>query len=306
MRLTVAEAMDGRRLDAYLAAAGGAPSVAAARRAIEAGRVRVDGAREKKGARVRAGQLVEVADAGPVGGPELELELLYEDAELVAVAKPAGVPSQSLAPGETGSVASALAARFPECARASDDPREAGLGHRLDRDTTGVLLAARDPATWRRLRELLSGSCQKTYLAEVTGAPFSPRETPFVSRGVRPGSWVVDAPIGRTGRRGARVNVGGGRQPLSARTEVMVLEPRDATTLLEARLERGRAHQVRAHLAHLGHPVVGDGVYGPEGSPADALRLHALAVDLVHPTTGNPLHIEAPPPSWAKRHVTPG
>jgi 23S rRNA pseudouridine1911/1915/1917 synthase len=303
MRLTVEEALAGRRLDAFLAAAGGASSVAAARRSIEAGLVRVDGRREKKGVRVRAGQVVEVAEAAPVRAPELALELLYEDSDLVAVNKPAGVASQSLAAGETGSVASALSARFPECAGASPDPREGGLGHRLDRDTTGVLLAARNPESWRKLRELLSGGSQKIYLAEVTGAPFAPRESPFVWRGTDPGRWVVDAPIGRTGRRGARVNVGGGRQPLPARTELLVLETRGSSTLVEARLSRGRAHQVRAHLAYLGHPVVGDDVYGPEGSPRDGLRLHALAVELPHPKTGRFLRIEAPPPAWARRHA---
>jgi 23S rRNA pseudouridine1911/1915/1917 synthase len=303
MRLTVDDAAAGRRLDAFLAAAGGSPSVAAARRSIEAGLVRVDGRREKKGARVRSGQVVEIDDrSAPPVRPEIVLDVLYEDADLVAIAKPAGVPSQSLAAGETGSVASALVARFPECAHASLDPREGGLGHRLDRDTTGVLLAARSPACWERLRSALGGAgCAKTYLAEVTGA-FAPAESTFVGR--RPqGGWVIDAPIGRTGRRGRRVNVGGGRQPLAARTEVDVLEERGARTLVEARLVKGRAHQVRAHLAHAGHPVVGDDVYGPETSDGEALRLHALAVTLAHPITGQPLRIEAPAPAWAKRRV---
>jgi 23S rRNA pseudouridine1911/1915/1917 synthase len=304
MRLTVEPTLAGRRLDAFLAAAGVAPSVAAARRSIEAGLVRVDGRREKKGARLRVGQVVEVAQAVPQGGAEIALELLHEDPDLLAVAKPAGVSSQSLAAGETGSVASALVARFPECAAASADPREGGLGHRLDRDTTGVLLAARNAETWRKLRETLSGRSRKIYLAEVRGTPFTPAESPFVWRGPEAGSWVVEAPIGRTGRHGARVNVGGGRQPLSARTELRVLESRPDTTLVEARLGRGRAHQVRAHLAHLGHPVVGDRIYGPETSSADGLRLHALAVELPHPKTGQFLRVEAPPPAWAKRHVT--
>jgi 23S rRNA pseudouridine1911/1915/1917 synthase len=250
---------------------------------------------------VRAGQVVEIEEAAPARAPEPALELLYEDADLLAVNKPAGVSSQSLALGETGSMASALAARFPECAGASDDPREAGLGHRLDRETTGVLLAARNPETWRRLREILAGGSQKIYLAEVVGAPFAPRESSFVWPGAEAGRWVVDAPIGRTGRRGARVNVGGGRQPLQARTELAVLEERGASTLVEARLTRGRAHQVRAHLAHLGHPVVGDPIYGAEGSPPDGLRLHALAVELTHPKSSGFLRIEAPPPGWATR-----
>jgi 23S rRNA pseudouridine1911/1915/1917 synthase len=307
MRWSVEEAMAGRRLDLFLAAVGGAPSAAAARRAIAAGLVRVDGRREKKGARLRAGQVVELEAVAPTSAPAPELLVLYEDADLVAVAKPAGVPSQSLAAGETGSVASALVARYPECARSSPDAREGGLGHRLDRDTTGVLLAARSPESWSALRAALSApDCEKTYLAEVVGAPFAPPESEFVARGLRPESWVVDAPIGRTGRRGARVNVGGGRQPLAARTEITALESRDATTLVEARLSKGRAHQVRAHLAHAGHPVVGDEIYGVqiETLPRVSLRLHAYAVTFRHPITGRAIRIEAPPPAWAKRHVT--
>jgi 23S rRNA pseudouridine1911/1915/1917 synthase len=301
MRVTVDGAGDGRRLDAFLAAADVAPSVAAARRMIEAGLVRVDGRREKKGARVRAGQVVEVAPASvPAVLPPPPLELLYQDDDLLAVAKPAGVPSQSLRPGETGTVASALVARFPECAGASEDPREGGLAHRLDGETTGVLLAARNRETWLRLRAALGGGSEKIYRAEVTGAPFAPPPSPFVTR-TAGGDWVVEAPIGRTGRRGTKVNVGGGRQPLEARTELAVLEPRVGTTLVEARLSRGRAHQVRAHLAHAGYPVVGDAVYGQETSSTHAeLRLHALAVTLAHPTTGRPLRIEAPPPPWAR------
>jgi 23S rRNA pseudouridine1911/1915/1917 synthase len=306
MPYTVEDAMAGRRLDAFLATVGAAPSVAAARRSIEEGLVRVDGRREKKGARLRAGQLVEImAASAPAAESQPTLEILYEDAELVAVAKPAGVSSQSLRPGETGTMASALVARFPECALASIDPREGGLGHRLDRDTTGVLLAARTPESWRRLRDALAGGgCVKTYLAEVQGAPFAPQPSPFVRPGPQPRSWIVEAPIGRTGRRGARVKVGGGRQPLEARTEVMELEARAQSTLVEARLARGRAHQVRAHLAHSGHPVVGDEIYGSENNARDRLRLHAFSIELAHPMSGRTLRIEAPLPPWAKRHVT--
>jgi 23S rRNA pseudouridine1911/1915/1917 synthase len=304
MRVTVDEAQAGRRLDAFVAAAGGAPSVAAARRSIEAGLVRVDGRREKKGAQVRPGQVVEIEEAPALTArAEITLDVLYEDADLIAIAKPAGVASQSLAAGETGSVASALVARFPECGHASADPREGGLGHRLDRDTTGVLLAARSTECWHRLRAALgSAGCEKTYLAEVIGI-FAPPESTFVAR--RPqGGWLVDAPIGRTGRRGRRVNVGGGRQPLAARTDVDILEVRGDTTLVEAHLAKGRAHQVRAHLAHAGHPVVGDDVYGPEMQGGTGLRLHALAVSLPHPISGRPLRIEAPPPPWAKRRAS--
>jgi 23S rRNA pseudouridine1911/1915/1917 synthase len=298
MRFTVDQASAGRRLDAFLAAEGAAASVTAARRAIAAGQVRLDGRRAKKGVRLQAGQVVEASapdpSAGP--GPAPALEVLYQDDDLVAVNKPAGIPSHPLRPGETGSVAQALVARFPECATASADPREGGLGHRLDRGTSGVLLAARHPEAWRRLRQALGAAeCEKSYLAEVVGA---------LPVGEAPGSIAVAAAIGRTGRRGSRVRIEGGRRPQPAHTEFFLRERRPDSSLVEARLSKGRAHQVRAHLAHLGCPVVGDAIYGPGPASGD-LRLHARAVKLRHPMTGLPLHIEAPLPPWARSSPAP-
>jgi 23S rRNA pseudouridine1911/1915/1917 synthase len=307
------------RLDQVVARLAGGISVHAARRLIAAGRVRVDGRRAgegKKGLRLAAGQEVEVdveaeADAhaaadgdgasrtagrgaAPVPEPDAPLTVLYRDDDLVAVDKPAGISSHPLRAGETGTLANALVARFPECARAGADPREGGLGHRLDRETSGVLLAARSPAAWRALRAALKDpACEKTYLAEVLGRP--------EARG------RLSAPIGRSGRRGGRVRVDGGRNPLDATTEWEIVESRGASALVRARLHAGRAHQVRAHLAAAGHPIAGDPVYGgPEAREAGrvlgvtTLRLFAESVRLRHPISGQPLFIDAPPPGWAR------
>ncbi len=297
-RLVVDAALAGLRLDAFLVRAGIVTTAGQARRLIGADLVRVEGRGGKKGQTVAAGQGVDVVDEAVVveAAPSKDgvaLEILYQDDDLVAVDKPAGLPSHPLRAGETGTAANALVARFPECARASDDPREAGLGHRLDRDTSGVLLAARHPEAWRRLRQVLGGAGgQKTYLAEIVG---------------RPGVAVIDAAIGRTGRRGAKVKIDAGRGPLPARTEIAVREFRARTTLIEARIDRGRTHQIRAHLASIGCPILGDRIYGDEGSLAladdwgvRATRLHAASVVLVHPMTGKPLTIEAPAPPWAR------
>src|SRR4029078_8496414 len=129
----------------------------------------------KKGIHLAAGQdvIVELAGNPPVGvlpPPEVPLEVLFCDAQLVAVNKPAGIPSHPLRTGEKGTLANALVARFPECAGAADDPGEAGLGHRLDNGTSGVLLAARRHDVWLALRAALrDASCEKHYLAEVVG-----------------------------------------------------------------------------------------------------------------------------------------
>jgi 23S rRNA pseudouridine1911/1915/1917 synthase len=299
VQLIVDASSAGQRLDRFLAGRGAAPTVAAARRSIAAGLVRVDGRRAPKGSLLRAGQVVEAAALPPVtvdGDATLPLAVLYEDADLVAVNKPAGIASHPLRAGDGPSVAAALVARYPECAAASVDPREGGLGHRLDRGTSGVLVAARHRQAWLRLREVMAaGRCEKVYLAEVEGVLPADPGAPFVE--AENDALVVTAPIGRQGRRGGRVLLAGGRNPLPARTVVRARERRPATTLVEARIARGRAHQVRAHLAYLGCPVVGDDTYGEPGD--GGLRLHAWTVTLPHPLTGERLHLEAPRPEWA-------
>jgi 23S rRNA pseudouridine1911/1915/1917 synthase len=288
----------GARVDHFIAAAVPGLSVAAARRLLEGGAVRVDGRPAKKGARLVAGQTVELDDAQGVGAapearrvradPSVPIAVLLIDAAFVAVDKPAGIPSHPQAAGETGTAANGLAARFPECAAASPDPREGGLVHRLDTGTSGVLIAARSAAAWASLRAALSQTgCEKSYLAEVVGTP--------------PETGESNAPIGRVGRRGTRVRVdGGGRNPLPARTSWEVVERRAATTLVRVRLTKGRTHQVRAHLAAAGHPIVGDDLYG---DGVGQLRLHAATVRFAHPNGGGEILIEAPPPDWAKIRV---
>jgi 23S rRNA pseudouridine1911/1915/1917 synthase len=298
----VAPELAGRRVDHAVVAAVPGLTVNGARRLIALGRVRVDGRPARKGDPIAAGALLEIDDDAGAGGadgarvrpdPALAVTVLYADDALVAIDKPAGVPSHPLRAGELGTAANAVVARFPECARASPDPREGGLAHRLDTETSGVLLAARTPDAWHALRAALSDpACVKTYLAEVAGDP--------------PERGASDAEIGRTGRRGARVRVGGGRRPQAAHTDWEVLERREGTALVRARLHAGRAHQVRAHLAAAGFPVLGDPTYAgdearalAEARGARALRLHAASIAFRHPVTGALTFVEAPAPGWA-------
>jgi 23S rRNA pseudouridine1911/1915/1917 synthase len=306
-KLVVEASEAGMRLDGFLARRQAVPSAAAARRAIASGIVRVGGHAAKKGAHLQPGDVVELVEESAAGvlepTPDHELSVLYQDDALVAVNKPAGIASHPLKAGDGPTLASALVARFPECASASPDAREGGLGHRLDVGTSGVLLAARSREAWHRLREALAtAGCEKIYLAEVCGSFPSAENRDFVLPGPRPSSLVVTVPIGRQGRRGGKVRLAAGREPLPARTDITLLETRPGGALVEARLARGRAHQVRAHLAYLGIPVVGDATYGEvEEAAGGGLHLHAWTVSFVHPITLQPLRIEAPLPAWAQR-----
>ena len=256
---------------------------------FEAGEVRVRGKRVKKGDRLVAGDVVELARAPvtgealrPVADPALVLDVLVERPDLVAIAKPAGVPSQPLRAGELGTIANALAARWPECAALAPggtyDPRDGGLVHRLDIGTSGVLVAARTATAYRALREAFgAGGITKEYLA-LTDA--------------RPVSRECDAPLAQRGDHVAVDHADG----LAAHTAFTVERATADHALVRCSAHTGRMHQVRAHLAHVGAPIAGDTRYG--GRPLaghDGFFLHAAKLTLVF--GGETLAIEAPLPA---------
>lgn len=273
-------------------------SVNTARRFLDEGGARAAGRPLKKGDTLAAG--TEVVCAGrpvspealaPQPEPEAPLVILYQDDALLALEKPAGTPSHPLRAGERGTLANALVARFPACAAASPDAREGGLCHRLDIETSGILLAARGRATYQALRSSFSAhQIEKTYLALVEGSLLQAQEIslPIGHDPADPGSALVARSPREIARSGAQ----------DARTRVTPLGPRGPYTLILARTRYGRMHQVRAHLAALGHPLAGDTRYGAR-LPAPAGRgfwLHASELQLTHPSTGAPLVISSPPP----------
>ncbi|MDB4966087.1 MAG: pseudouridine synthase, RluA family [Myxococcales bacterium] len=288
---TVAPEDDGARLDQWLAGALDC-SRREAQRLCDDHEVRVDGARGAKGMRVKAGAEVRVAHAPattdekrPVAEPDAPFELLYSDDALVAMAKPAGVPTHPLRAGERGTLANALVARFPECADVADDAREGGVAHRLDTETSGLVLAGRTRPAWQSLRRSFGdGAVAKEYLALVSGDP--------------PPTGTVDLALVHAGRR---VRVAGDRDfdAQSARTDYEVLARGAGVALVRARSSSGRMHQIRVHFMHLGHPLVGDELYGgpPPLAGTRGHFLHASAAAFPHPTTGARTRIEAPLPA---------
>lgn len=256
---------------------------------VEAGAVLVGGQRVAKSRRLAEGEIVEVLrepePAAPPAPEDLPLVVRHEDSDVVVVAKPAGLVVHPGAGNPGGTLVNALLAHYPEIAGVGD-PLRPGIVHRLDRDTSGLLVVARSPLAYERLVTALSErSVERRYLALVWGHLDAQRG-------------LVDAPIGRSQARRTRMAVReSGRE---ARTEFAVVEALDppAVSLVECRLETGRTHQIRVHLAAIGHPVVGDAVYGGSRSSLPLSRpfLHAAALSFGHPVTGEPLRFEEPLP----------
>ncbi len=295
MELRVTAAADGSRVDRFV---GDALHLSRAKlkKLFEQGAVRIDGRRAKKGDCLRPGQNVRVRLAGQtdavIPNPQAALAVLYQDEGLVFVDKPSGSPSHPLAPGESGTVANALVARFPECASASIEPREAGLCHRLDTATSGVIVAARDRQTWTRMRQAFShGEIDKRYLALVAGpiADEGEIEVPLRHRSSGAASRVEPALPGQVGAR-------------RAKSSFRVVGRAADYALVEVRIHTGVLHQVRAHLAAIGAPVVGDALYGGRSDPGlGRFFLHARSLELDHPKTRRRLRIQSSLPSELAR-----
>ena len=217
---------------------------------------------------------------GWMGDPRLEPRILHSDEWLAVVDKPAGLIVHPAA-GHSGPT---LVDALGDVLGGGEDPQRPGIVHRLDRDTSGLMLVARGDEAHRRLAaEIGAREVNRTYLALVEGRP-------------RSRSGTIDAPLGRDYRAPERRAVGG-RGPREARTHFTVLEPLPADSLVEVRLETGRTHQIRAHFAAIGHPVAGDPQYGHAGRHGLARQfLHSARLGFRHPFTGEALEFASPLP----------
>lgn len=218
----------------------------------------------------------------PEAGP---LEILHEDASLLALDKPAGLVIHPGSGRSSGTLVHRLLAAYPEIASVGG-PGRPGIVHRLDKDTSGVLVVARTAAAYRELvRQFAAREVEKRYLAIVAGIP-------------REAAGTIEAPIGRHERKRKIMAVRSRGRP--ATSHWRVLETGSDAALLEVQPVTGRTHQIRVHLKHLGHPILGDPTYGPSRKasvPRSLLTrpaLHASRLTFRHPATGEPLTLNSP------------
>jgi 23S rRNA pseudouridine1911/1915/1917 synthase len=290
------------RLDRYLVRTGLASSRRVAQQLIERGMVRINGRRSKKSEIVAAEDRVEVAarDRRAAIEPNADraLEVIHEDAAVIVVNKPGGVPCHPLHAGERDTVMNAVVARSPDTAVAGDKPLEGGLVHRLDNGTSGALLIARTPGAFAKLRDAIrAGAVARRYEALVAGA---------LERKIQ-----IDTPIAHHAKNARKMVAG---DPSSAnpkragRAATTLAEPIRRVgefTLLSVTPKTGSRHQIRVHLASVGHPIVGDTLYG--GPAATTLEhgrfwLHLCEVAFDSPAVGH-VKVIAPVPPDLKQLV---
>jgi len=279
----------GERLDVALGSDPRVGSRAAAQKLIDAGAVLVDGAPRAKRHVLRGGEAIEVRPPAPpapdtAGGDEVSFGVVYEDEHLIVVDKPAGLVVHPSAGHAEATLVQGLAGR----AAGGDDPWRPGVVHRLDKDTSGLLVVAKSDEAHRRLQEALrERRIRREYLALVDGRP-----------GARAGT--IDAAIGRD-RRDRTVHSTATDKPREAVTHFEIEEELPRTTLLRVRLETGRTHQIRVHLAAIGHPVCGDRQYGGGacGRRIDLKRqfLHSANLTFDHPIDGGSVACESKLPA---------
>jgi 23S rRNA pseudouridine1911/1915/1917 synthase len=279
LRLTVPEDADGDRLDRFLAEHVG--SRAEAQRLVDAALVSVGGSSRPKSHPLRAGDIVVVRGAavGPARdaseGHQAEFEILYEDAHLLVVDKPAGVVVHPARGHPAGTLAQAIGAR----AAGGGDPHRAGIVHRLDRDTSGLLVVARTDEAHRLLKSALSSRrLHREYVALAEG-----------HLSARTG--MIEAPIGRDRRNRLLMSIDTDH-PREARTHFELEQRLPSASLLRVLLDTGRTHQIRVHLAAIGHPVCGDPLYGTAGRYGLTRQfLHARRLTFEHPISHAPIDV---------------
>jgi 23S rRNA pseudouridine1911/1915/1917 synthase len=297
---TVDPRRDGMRADSAAAELFGISRTRAAK-LIETGDIIIDGHEASKKDVVSTGQTLEMSVSEPIpceAMPEdIALDVAYEDGDVIVINKPSGMVVHPAPGHDTGTLVSALLWHCRDSLSGIGGVTRPGIVHRIDRQTSGLIAVAKNDEAHEALAaQLADHSMYRVYLAIVVGH-------------LRDESGVIDAPIGRSPKDRKKMAVVQGAR--SARTHYRVVERFTGASLVELRLETGRTHQIRVHMAYVGHPVLGDEVYGGASAqfvrrhPAlfDGQMLHAVRLSFTHPRTGEAMSFEAPPPENFERCV---
>jgi 23S rRNA pseudouridine1911/1915/1917 synthase len=280
------------RLDVFLARRLTAHSRARWQQLIKDGRVRVNGAPARANHTLRDGDSVacQIPEVRPVAleAEDIPLDILHEDADLLVLNKPPGLVIHPAPGHDAGTLVNALLHHCGESLSGIGGERRPGIVHRLDRDTSGVMVVAKSERAMTELADQFKGrTVKKEYVALVWGRP-------------RPPNGIIKTSIGRspTNRKKMATRIAGGRDAV---TYYETSESFADASLVRLRIATGRTHQIRVHMAHIGHPVVGDAVYGrarkhPAAAAAKRQMLHAEKLSFVHPGSGERLQFKAPVP----------
>ncbi len=291
IRLEAEEEAVDERLDKYLGSVLPDQSRSWLQKLIKKGAVRVNGKAVKASCRLEAEDQIEIdlqePEELPIPAEDIPLDILYEDADLLIVNKPKGMVVHPAAGHRTGTLVNAVLYHCRGQLSGINGVMRPGIVHRIDRDTTGALVVCKnDRAHVHVAEQLKEHTITRRYVAVVAGV-------------LREDEGTVDAPIGRhpADRKRMAAGVKNGKRAV---THYRVLRRMKGHTLIECRLETGRTHQIRVHMASIHHPILGDTVYGASKDPyhLEGQALHARVLGLVHPVTGAYIEVEAPVPEY--------
>ena len=280
----------GKRLDAYVSSQNEEITRTAAQRLIEQGNILVNGKKQKVSYKVSVGDVITIEEEQPeeieLKAEDIPVEIVYEDDDIIVVNKPKGLVVHPANGNPDGTLVNAIMSICKDSLSGIGGEIRPGIVHRLDKDTSGLLIVAKnDKAHVNMSEQIKNHEVKKTYIALVRGI-------------VKENNATINMPIGRSNsdRKKMAVNKNG----KNAITHIKVLNRYDKYTLLQVNIETGRTHQIRVHLSHIGYPIIGDGTYsnGKNEFGIEGQCLHAQELEFKHPITGKVLKLEAPLPEY--------
>ena len=280
----------GKRLDAYISSQDEEITRTSAQRLIEQGNILVNGNKQKVSYKVSNGDIITIEEVKPqdieLKAQEIPIEIIYEDSDIIVVNKPKGMVVHPANGNPDGTLVNAIMAICKDSLSGIGGEIRPGIVHRLDKDTSGLLIVAKnDKAHVNMSEQIKNHEVKKTYMALVRGC-------------VKENEATIDMPIGRSNsdRKKMAVNKNG----KNAVTHIKVLKRYDKYTLLEINIETGRTHQIRVHLSHIGFPVIGDYIYsnGKNEFGVVGQCLHAKELEFKHPISGDEMKLQAPLPEY--------